>query len=105
LTSVEQIDRFTRLALKAQGQCRATVKTLAVIKNPPTVFARQANIAHGPQQVSNSVSLAGAGNPVTRQNELLGAHGERLDLEAARTAGARDQAVAPMGTINRPTNP
>jgi hypothetical protein len=49
MTAVDQIDRFTRLALKAQGQCRATVETLATIKNPPTVFARQANIAHGPK--------------------------------------------------------
>jgi hypothetical protein len=56
MTIVDQIDRFTRLALKAQGQCRATLETLATIKNPPTVFARQANIAHGPQQVNNGVS-------------------------------------------------
>jgi hypothetical protein len=34
-----------RLALRAQGQCRATLETLAVMKSPPTVFARQANIA------------------------------------------------------------
>ncbi|MDQ3581321.1 MAG: hypothetical protein M3495_06785 [Pseudomonadota bacterium] len=26
----------------------------ATIKNPPAVFARQANIAHGPQQVNNN---------------------------------------------------
>lgn len=49
MTLVDQIDRFTRLALKAQGQCRATLETLAAIKNPPTVFAKQANIANGPQ--------------------------------------------------------
>jgi hypothetical protein len=36
------------LALKAQGQCRATLETLATIKSPPMVIARQANIAHGP---------------------------------------------------------
>ena len=35
---VDQIDRFTRLALKAQGQCRATIETLALMKNPPAVF-------------------------------------------------------------------
>ena len=55
MTIVDQIDRFTRLGLKAQGQCRATVETLALMKNPPSgaVFARQANIANGPQQVNN----------------------------------------------------
>lgn len=46
-------DRYLRLALKAQSQSRATIETLAAIKNPPTVFARQMNVAHGPQQVNN----------------------------------------------------
>ncbi|PTT86605.1 hypothetical protein DBR42_13360, partial [Pelomonas sp. HMWF004] len=36
-------ERYMRLALKAQGQCRATLETLAAIKNPPVVFAKQAN--------------------------------------------------------------
>ena len=54
--SVDQLDRYLRLALKAQGQCRATLETLAEIKRPPTFIAQQANIAHGPQQVNNRVS-------------------------------------------------
>ena len=53
---VDKLDRYLRLALKAQGQCRATLETLAEIKHPPTLLARQANIAHGPQQVNNTVS-------------------------------------------------
>lgn len=53
MTLVDQSDRFTRLALKAQTQCRSTVETLACIKNGPAVFARQANITTGPQQVNN----------------------------------------------------
>lgn len=44
-----QFDVNLRLALKAQNQCRMTLETLAAIKNPPVVFAKQANIAHGPQ--------------------------------------------------------
>jgi hypothetical protein len=43
-----------RLALRAQGQCRATLETLAAIKNPPVVFARQANINNGGQQQVNN---------------------------------------------------
>ncbi len=39
---VDHLDRYMRLALKAQGQCRATLETLATIKNPPVVFARPA---------------------------------------------------------------
>ena len=54
---VDRLDRYTRLALKAQGQCRATLATLATIKRPPAVFAQQANIAQGPQQVNNTVAL------------------------------------------------
>jgi hypothetical protein len=40
-------ETYMRLALKALGQCRATLETLAAIKNPPVVYARQANINNG----------------------------------------------------------
>ncbi|MCA1604572.1 MAG: hypothetical protein LC775_03635 [Acidobacteria bacterium] len=43
-------EAYMRIALKAQSQCRAALETLATIKNPPVVLARQANIAQGPQQ-------------------------------------------------------
>jgi hypothetical protein len=53
------LEGFMRLALRAQNQCRATLETLAVIKNPPVVFARQANINNGGnQQVNNSTPPA-----------------------------------------------
>ena len=42
-----------RMALRAQSQCRATLETLATIKNPPTIYARQANVTTGPQQINN----------------------------------------------------
>lgn len=50
-----------RLALKAQNQSRMTLETLATIKNPPVVIARQANLSSGPQQVNNSVAPLHAG--------------------------------------------
>ena len=50
----ETMERYMRLALKAQAQSRATVETLAAMKNPPVVFARQANINHGGQQQVNN---------------------------------------------------
>ena len=49
-------ERYMRLALKAQSQCRATLETLAAIKNPPIVYARQMNVANGPQQVNNGAA-------------------------------------------------
>jgi hypothetical protein len=50
---LDATDRNLRLAMKAQSQCRATAETLAIIKQGPAVYARQANIAHGPQQINN----------------------------------------------------
>ena len=69
-TRLDSIDPCLRLALRAQGQCRATCETLATIKNPPAVFARQANITSGPQQVNNG--LAPAGNSAWRAKQTFG---------------------------------
>lgn len=107
---LDATDRYMRLALKAQGQCRATLETLAAIKNPPVVFARQANIAHGPQQVNNGVAperTKGAPAHAHEQtgitsNELLGVDdGERMDAGAQGTAGLANTRLAAVGTINR----
>ena len=61
-----------RMALRAQNQCRATLETLAAIKNPPVVFAKQANIAHGHQQVNNNkhVALPRAGTEIVPIKQL-----------------------------------
>jgi hypothetical protein len=104
-------DRYLRLALKAQSQSRASIEALAVIKNPP-VFARQANIAHGPQQVNNGVpppqpnqpgpTVAHAREAENTQSKLLDdRHGEWLDTGAQGSASGPDKAVVPVGTINR----
>jgi hypothetical protein len=48
-----------RIAFRAQSQYRATLATLAAIKNPARVaFVNQANIANGPQQVNNRTKPA-----------------------------------------------
>jgi hypothetical protein len=59
---LEAAERFMRLALKTQSQCRTTVETLAAIKHPPVVSAKQANFATGHQQVSNGVASAPEAN-------------------------------------------
>ncbi len=104
---LDATDRYMRLALKAQGQCRATLETLAAIKNPPVVFARQANIAHGPQQVNNGVAPERAkGAPAHEQtgitsNELLEMeYGKRLDAGAQGAAGLANSRLAAVGTVN-----
>lgn len=114
----ETVDRYLRLALKAQGQCRATLETLAIIKNPPVVIARQANIANGPQQVNNNAHTkpnanfqtstpahAHAENSNSVQNKLLeDRHDEGLDIRAPSAAVTSDPAMATVGAIHRPTN-
>jgi hypothetical protein len=73
----DAMERCLRLAFKAQAQCSTTVERLAVIKNPAgAVFAKQANIAHGPQQVNNTLHVARAGESESAPNELLTPDGE-----------------------------
>jgi hypothetical protein len=102
--NLDVAERLMRLGLKAQSQSRAALETLAAIKNPPTVFAKQANIAHGPQQVNNSLALARVGESESAPNKVLEAHGERLDGGTADAAIAGDQALATVGTVHRPTD-
>jgi hypothetical protein len=100
---IKATDTYLRLALKAQSQCRATLETLATIKNPPVIFAKQANISNGPQQVNN-----GTPQPVAReektieQNELLEAqHGQRLDTGTTGAAIGADKELETVGEIDR----
>ena len=104
---IKQYQTFFLLALKAQNQCRMTLETLALIKNPP-VFASQTNIAHGPQQVNNGTAPPGAttapslaGNLQNVKNELLETtNGERLDTAASRKAEVTYPQMATVGKID-----
>lgn len=78
-------DRYLRLALRAQSQCRATVETLAAVKNPSVVFARQANIAHGPQQVNNGAE---------RTSTRAGAHAGKVNPGPNEQSGADHDGLA-----------
>ena len=69
LDRLEHREASLRMALKAQNQCRMTLETLAAVKNPPLVIARQANISGGPQQVNNGV-MAGEVAACTRARSL-----------------------------------
>ena len=106
LSNVTVFERLMRLSLKAQSNCRATAEALAAIQNPPTVFARQANITSGPQQINNgsTVSLARAKDSELMPNELMEAHVERLDPGTTNKASERDTNLAAMGAIDRSAN-
>jgi hypothetical protein len=96
-------DSFGKMGLKAQAQCRATLETLANIKNPPHLaFVRQQNIAYQ-QQVNNThtaivekplnVVDVGSNNNDTRAreknkfspNELLEQNSNVTRLESRKT--------------------
>jgi hypothetical protein len=102
-----QFETYLKLGLKAQSQCRATIETLAEMKNPkPVAFVQQANIATGPQQVNNIrrtlTEASRAGNPEIEQSKLLEAQdGERLDSGATSEAIDCDPAVAAVGAVHR----
>ena len=68
--TVTSCEIHLRLAFKAQNQCRSTLETLAAIKNPPVVFAKQANISSGHQQINNGTA-SHAGEIKNQQNKLL----------------------------------
>ena len=103
-THMPNLEGFMRMALRAQSQCRATLETLATIKNPPQVsFVKQANIAAGPQQINNGVApqASRAWENENQQNKLLEAdNGEWMDTRAASAAIGTDNAMATVGEIN-----
>lgn len=102
-------ETYMRLGLKAQAQCRATLETLAAIKNPaPVTFVRQANVAHGPQQVNNGAQPAEASRARESENPpnklLEQQHGERLDGGASQATIGADSSVETVGKINGAAN-
>jgi hypothetical protein len=100
---IPQLDTYLRLALKAQSQSRANWEALAAIKNPPMVFAKQANFANGHQQINNSTpeAVARVGNE-NRPTELLEQdHGERLDTSKTSAAIGADSVLETLGKVHR----
>ena len=91
------------MAMKAQNQCRMTLETLAAIKNPPVVFAKQANInqGNGNQQVNNGTPTPAshAVKTINQQNELLEVQhgGETVDTRTKSSAGGKNKAMATVG--------
>lgn len=92
-----------RMALRAQSQCRATLETLAAIKNPPVVFAKQANIAAGHQQINNgTVAPSRAREIESEQIQLSGGTHELLpDARTSSNASRVNPALETLGEIDR----
>jgi len=104
-TTIPILESFMKLALRSQNQCRATLETLATIKNPPVVYARQANFANGPQQINNGKEAPRAREDKIEQTQLLEEiPNERLDFGTTKTAGGTNQELATVGKIDRSTD-
>jgi hypothetical protein len=96
------VDRYMRLALRAQSQSRAAIEALAEIKNPKPVFVGQNNIAAN-QQVNNGLrAREEITKPASEVLEVL--HESRLDAEAAGHASRTDSDMAAVVPIHRAAN-
>ena len=102
---IDMMERYMRLALKAQNQARATLQTLVELKTPKQfAFVKQANIGNQ-IQVNNGTAEKPARTRKTKkaQNELLEAdHGQRLDTRAPGAACRTDSPMATVGAKHRP---
>ena len=96
-THMQHYEAFMRLAFKAQSQCRSTLQTLSDIKNPSVVYAKQANITNGNQQINNGVPAPRTQENINYSNELLEhTHGERLDTREKSAASCINSVLATM---------
>ena len=116
-TYQKHYEAFLGLALKAQAQSRATITALVDLKYPrQATYVKQANIAHGAQQVNNGtapqangVHYAQAHAPAKEienpQNKLLEAthaqQGYRMDTRAPQKAKRSHQAVETVESVHR----
>ncbi|MFZ4538705.1 hypothetical protein [Propionivibrio sp.] len=93
---------FLKMAMRAQSQSRATLETLAAIKNPPVCFARQANVTTGPMQVNNGTAAPRTQEKEIPRNKVLEAqHGNYLDTPATGATIGGNQALETVGAIDR----
>jgi hypothetical protein len=116
-TYQKHYEAFLGLALKAQAQSRATITALVDLKYPrQATYVKQANIAHGAQQVNNGTAPqqicdqyahtpAPAKEIENPQNKLLEAtnekQGYRMDARAPQKAKRSHQAVEAVESIYR----
>lgn len=110
----EWLQTMTGLALRAQTNCTQTLKTLGELRSPrQAVFARQANIAHGHQQVNNNGQQAVTTentrtgtqeSPIGHNRLLENDHAKWLDTGAAGTSGRIDSHLEAVGTVHRADN-
>lgn len=103
---MDNLERYLKLGLRAQSQCRATWETLAAIKNPVgRAYVGQANFAHN-QQINNATNSSRTRENQNPPNELLENTEHEpdkwLDNGAPQEAVEADKDLEAVGKVHRP---
>lgn len=100
---MSNFEGFMRMALRAQSQCRTTLDTLSAIKNPPIVYAKQANIAQGHQLVNNGAAVPSRAREIeNEQTQLSGGINELCQNTGASGIAKKDDSpLETLGEIDR----
>lgn len=100
---MSNFEGFMRMALRAQSQCRTTLDTLSAIKNPPIVYAKQANIAQGHQLVNNGAAVPSRAREFeNEQTQLSGGTNELCQNTGAPGIAKKDDSpLETLGEIDR----
>lgn len=105
-SSLEAVQTLTQLALRAQSGSRATLQSLAEVKNPRQVaFVRQTNVAQN-QQINNAPP-SHAKKIENSPNELIqGEHhaSAKMDTRAEATPVRVDPDVGTLEAVHRAAN-
>lgn len=100
-------ESYMRLALKAQSQCARTAEVLGNLRAGPTIFAKQANVTTGPQQINNGAmptALAPAQEEAKPKNELLEGirhERERMDARASAAPARSNTTMETLAAVDR----
>ena len=93
------LETYSRIALKAQNQCRQTLATLVELKNPKkATFIKQQNTAVN-QQINQGENLKNSEYPANKILEEIPS--ERLDTRTPQAAIGVNQEVEAMGENHR----
>lgn len=99
--SLLAMEPLLKLALRCQNQSRQTLETLAAVRNPPLVVARQANIGAN-VQVNNGTGAPCAGKNDNEQTQLISEdHGTTMDSSGAAAPIGIDPAMETVGALDR----
>lgn len=94
-SQMPNFESFIRLALRAQSQCRATLETLAAIKNPPIIYAKQVNQTTGPQQINNGTAAP------SRAREIENEQSKLLDPGTTSASVSSNSTLEAMAKVDR----